>query len=190
MYHSHKAAQVAGYLLNKAGGIEYSDTVIKLMYIAERRFLNEKGRTIINDSYYSMDNGPVLSNTYNLIKNSAASILSADDWRSWITPQPDHKIGLAKVVEDNYDFDELSRSEMAMLDQVFEEFGHYDRWVLCDKIHEFGEWRNPHGSSRPIDLREMLTAQGRDEDEAETMIADIIAQKQIDELLADLCERA
>lgn len=190
MYNSHKAAQVAGYLLKKAGGTEYFILILKLMYIAERRFLNEKGRAITNDSYYSMDNGPVLSNTYDLIKNRAANIPSVAVWHGWIAPKPDHKIALAKVVKDNYDFDELSRAEIAMLDQVFEEFGHYNRWELCDKTHEFGEWRNPHGSSRPIDLREILTSQGRDEDEAETMIADIIAQKNIDELLADLCERS
>lgn len=188
MYCNRKAAQVAGYLLNKAGGSEYLILVLKLMYIADRRFLNEKGRAITNDEYYSMDNGPVLSRTYNLMKGASADD-SHDGWHSWISPRSGHKISLLKEIEDNYDFDELSRAEMAMLDSVFDEFAHWNRFKLCDETHNFGEWRDPHGSNRPIDLREVFTAQGRDEETAEDIIADIIARKQIDEMLAGLSER-
>lgn len=42
--------------------------LLKLLYIADREALTERARPITGDSPVAMDNGPVLSNTYDLIK--------------------------------------------------------------------------------------------------------------------------
>ena len=42
--------------------------LLKLLYIADRESLTERARPITGDYPVAMDHGPVLSNTYNLIK--------------------------------------------------------------------------------------------------------------------------
>ena len=41
--------------------------LIKLLYFADRKYIKQTGSSITKDTYYSMKNGPVLSNVLNLI---------------------------------------------------------------------------------------------------------------------------
>ena len=44
-------------------------SILKLLFFADRYHLRKYGRTISNDSYCAMQNGPVASKTYDLLKS-------------------------------------------------------------------------------------------------------------------------
>ena len=66
-FNEKKATQAAAYLLRLRGGRMSYMKLIKLLYLADRISLNRRGRPITTDRYVSMDRGPVLSRTLNLI---------------------------------------------------------------------------------------------------------------------------
>ena len=60
--------------------------LIKLMYLVDRAALNERGWPISTDVYVSMAHGPVLSRTYDLIRehsvNQSGRAISAERGRT------------------------------------------------------------------------------------------------------------
>jgi uncharacterized phage-associated protein len=58
------------------------------------------------------------------------------------------------------DFDELSEYEMQVLTEVDEQLGRLNQWELADLTHTLPEWRDPEGSSIPIDPADILKAEG------------------------------
>src|SRR5688572_27768282 len=66
-FNEKKATQAAAYLLRLRGGRMSYMKLIKLLYLADRLSLTRRGRPITTDRYVSMDRGPVLSRTLNLI---------------------------------------------------------------------------------------------------------------------------
>ena len=65
--------------------------LMKLLYLAEREALNRLGRPITFDSCVSMDQGPVLSTTLNLMHGES---LAGDYWDKFITPPTNHEVML------------------------------------------------------------------------------------------------
>src|SRR5580658_1114995 len=65
---SDKITQMAARFLQKAHGRLPYIVLIKLMYYADKEMLLQYGRPITFDRWVSMKNGPVLSDTLNLIR--------------------------------------------------------------------------------------------------------------------------
>ncbi len=77
-FNIEKATEAVAYLLQlygKGEPIKFM-RILKLLYIADRSAFQEWERPITYDNYVSMDNGQVLSNTYNLMKRES----QFDEW--------------------------------------------------------------------------------------------------------------
>ena len=73
-----KAIQATGVLLSNENSNRMSRIrLIKFLYIADRESLQEKGSPLTFDNWVAMDNGPVLSGVYDLIKGEH---IHADLW--------------------------------------------------------------------------------------------------------------
>ncbi len=59
--------------------------LLKLLYLAARGALLAHGRPITYDRYVSMDHGPVLSQTYNLIVAEQSQGQPPSYWRQFIS---------------------------------------------------------------------------------------------------------
>src|SRR5712691_464729 len=70
MFSERRVAQMAAYLLGREKGRMNYLKLIKLLYLADRESLKRHGHPISDDRYVSMDHGPVLSTTFNLIKGA------------------------------------------------------------------------------------------------------------------------
>ena len=70
-FREDKATQAACILIEKEGGRINYMKLLKLMYMADRKALLERGRPITFDEYYSLDRGPILSRTKDLIVEGA-----------------------------------------------------------------------------------------------------------------------
>ena len=152
-YNETKAAQVAFLLLKLRGGTMSYLKLMKLMYLIDRTALIKWGRSVTFDSIVSMDNGLVLSETYNLIIEDIRPN-SNSIWQDYISEPVNYEIS-AKDRET--DFDELSDAEEELIRQTFEQYGKLSRWELVDNVHhKLPEWVDPHGSSIPLTYRDIL----------------------------------
>lgn len=134
-----KVTQALNWLAKKEGGKINKMKAIKLVWMADRLHLRKYGRPITKDDYIAMKFGPVGSITRN-ITDEAVPYLS------------DEQLGYSKKfiekISDNFfesindvDTDVFSESDIESLEQVYNDFGHYNQFELADLTHEFPEWK-------------------------------------------------
>jgi uncharacterized phage-associated protein len=181
LFNVEKATQAAAYLLERRGGRMSYMKLLKLLYLADREALVSLGRPITYDRYVSMDHGPVLSQTYNLIASEPQPGRVPEYWRQVISAPQNYEVALLAVHAPT---SSLSAAQIGILDDVFAAHGAKGRWELVDFVHTLPEWVNPHGSSIPISVRDVLLASGMDEEEAEGIEEGLLAEAALDELLA------
>jgi uncharacterized phage-associated protein len=175
-FNERKATQVAARFLKAADGkLEYL-SVIKLMYFADREALLRWGTPITNDRYYSLDHGPVLSHVKNLIDESSSSF-----WNQHIAAPSDYKISIVKDPGD----DQLSVAEEKLIDEIYEKNRALNWWGLRNKSHELPEWKNPEGSSVPIEIDDILRAAGIKKKERERIERELEGYRAMDALAVD-----
>ena len=134
--------------------------LIKLMYIVDREALLRWGRPISTDRYVSMDHGPVLSKTLDLI-NAGKDPKEKGVWFKHISEPRGYVVTLVK----DSPLDELSRAEEKLIREVDQKFGHKDKWELVRFLHTLPEWKDPNGSAIQIDYRDILEAGDKTERE-------------------------
>ena len=163
VFEEKKTAQAAAHLLRRHGGDMPYFNLIKLLYLADRHALIEEGYPITGDRPVSMPHGPVLSRVYDLIKNADGAV-----WPEFVTEPEGWTVRATGCTE----IGKLSEYDTDVLDEVYDEFGRLDWWKLREITHQLPEWRDPQGSSSPIDPADILRAAGLDEQR----IADVSAQ--------------
>ena len=171
-YREDKATQAAARLLQLAGGRLNHMKLIKLLYLADRRALVQYGRPITFDWYVSMPHGPVLSFTLDRI-NDSPSPDGTSYWHRFISERRDNEVTLL----DRVPRDQLSPAEEQLLDAVWREFGTMSQWELRDYSHTLPEWRDPKGSSLPIQIRDILLGEGFSEAEAREVVDTLNAEE-------------
>lgn len=182
MFSSRKAAQIAAFFLEKNGNRINVLKLMKLLYLADRESFQRYGEPISFDMFISMDNGPALSKTLNLINGFVKGEESAN-WEDWISDRDSHDVSLKKTFHID-DLDELSEAQIEILDFVWKQFGWMNQWELVDYTHNnCPEWENPYGSSTPISEKNILTALAVPEEEIEACIEEYESQRSIDRLL-------
>jgi uncharacterized phage-associated protein len=186
LYNEQVAAEVAAYFLHSAGGILPVIKLVKLMYLAERLSLERYGEPLTGDRLVSMDHGPVLSITYN---HMTGALQSADGgWDSWVADREEHMVSLvdpSKIRSPGQDLLHLSESDLEVLQEIWEHFGHWDRWRLRDYTHDHcPEWQNPHGSSKPIEYEQLFEALDLSADQVASRLGHLKEQEQINRLLS------
>ena len=82
MFNIDKLIQACNYLVKKNNNSLNYTKLIKLLYIADKESLKRSLQTITGDTYVSMDNGPVLSKLYDLIKGQYHKELYQNLWNS------------------------------------------------------------------------------------------------------------
>lgn len=153
-----KAAQAVAHLLKRHDNEMHYLQLIKLLYLADRQALIERGLPITGDRLVAMDRGPVLSEIKDLLTMEPEPEAHGRAWREYVSEPVSYKV---KGQKTDPDVDELSEYEIAILDQVDDEFGAIDRFELSKWTHDLPEWTDPHGSSLPIDPAEILVHAGK-----------------------------
>jgi len=165
VFSAEKAAQVASFFLKKAPSKSLTRLkLLKLMYLADRESLHRRGFPITGDKAVAMDNGPVLSEVYDLIKGCGPSDSRMD-------------VVLANDPRDG----KLSENDLVLLDDTFNQFGNMTARQLSKYTHGLEEWKETHapGTSKKIELSTIVAAIGKDTEEANR-------RKQFDQHLSHL----
>lgn len=180
-FREDKTTQAAAYLLRLRGGSMAYMKLIKLLYVADRITLLKYGRPITYDYYFSLDKGPILSRTLDLITEGPQNGINGY-WNMFISKPIGYEVQLSG---DDCPVDELSEAECGVLDHVFNRLGSLNRWALVDMLHQYlPEWQDPHGSSLPIDYTDIFEAENRDHSEANEIEAEVSHLAFLDNLLS------
>lgn len=181
MFSESRITQIAAYLLAKAGGTESYLKLMKLLYLADRESIRETGDSLSHDQFVSMPQGPVLSQTLDLITNNVRSTV----WSDLIGPAPDYSVRLVRQLSVD-DTDELSAFDKQVLDGIHAQFGHMNRWEIRDWTHEGNcpEWQDPHGSSLAIKPEALFSAIEHDSDTADSKAKDYRERREIERLMS------
>ena len=167
-FNERRATEAAARFLKLRGGRMSYLKLIKLLYLLDREALLRWGRPVTTDRYVSMDNGPVVSRIYDLIREEPAP--GTDPiWRHYISAPLEYEVALVAEPET----DELSRAEEALIEEVFSNFGKMNRWDLVRVSHELPEWQDPNGSAIPIQYRDILRAGNKTESEIAAVEAEL-----------------
>ncbi len=167
-FHERKATEMACLFLDKHDRRMRYIKLLKLMYIVEREAILGWGRSVTFDSFVSMNHGPVLSGTYDLI---------------CYEPSPDEDSVFRRHIEKEGYFVKLknatpgpgllSPAERQVIDQAYADFGHMPWSHLVTHTHGFPEWEDPHGSSRPILIRTILQRNGKTAPEVDAILNEL-----------------
>lgn len=151
-----KAIQAAGVLLNLHSHRRMSRIrILKLLYLADRATLSEKGHPITYDRAVAMKNGPVLSRTYDCIKNMDPE---ARKWQAYIETDGPIDVRLKRNPGNAH----LSPYEIETLERISREHENQDDWELADETHKLPEYEKHKVaiSKEDIPLEDILEALG------------------------------
>lgn len=162
-----KATQAAAYFLALRGGQMHYIKLVKLLYLADREALLRWGSPVTTDRHVSMDNGPVTSRILSLITEDRPKPI----WSQFISaPLGEYEVKLLKDAPT----DRLSRAEEKLMREIFDQYGHRNRWDIIDNVmHKLPEWQDPQGSSIPIQIRDILKAAGESEEEIRAVLKEL-----------------
>jgi uncharacterized phage-associated protein len=162
LYNPRKAAQAAAYLAQLNGGQMDVYALIKILYLADRKALVERGRPITGDAMVCMPYGPVLSRIYDDSKSPEA--IQNKHWREAFKARENNVVSLRNAIAPT---DELSEFERNVLKETHQNYGHYDFGELRKIVDRLPEYVDPQGSSLPIDPAAILREEGWSEEEIE-----------------------
>lgn len=173
MFNELKTAQMAAFFLKKERGCrtEYLK-IIKLLYLSERLHLDRYHSPMTGDCLSSLDHGPVVSTTYNCIKKEKGQ--KGITWHEWIGEKNKYTISLKKDFNNIEELDELSEADLEIMSEVWDKFGWMSWTQIRDYTHDnCPEWKDPEGSSIPIEYRDVLKALGYGPDRIKNIEASI-----------------
>jgi uncharacterized phage-associated protein len=131
-----KAVEGVHYLASIHRGIT-PYYIAKIFFYADKEHLADWGRSICGDFYVAMENGPVPSNIYNLVKREPFiddDIIADFDTR--IT-----KEDRALVARRDFNQVALSKSDIEYLGKAEQIYGHMSFGMLRDLVHRERAWR-------------------------------------------------
>lgn len=160
-YDEKKATQVAAYFLSKHNNKISKLKLLKLMYIAERESFKICGEPMTFDDYYSLECGPILSQTYNFMKGSPTGAY----WGEHILQSSQRELQLI----NNPGIGKLNPEEKRILDNVFEKYGRLTPSQLIRITHRFPEYTETI-SSIPIEYSKIMEGVGIPKEEVEELL--------------------
>lgn len=163
-----KAIAAAGFICQQKGGSFDMMKLIKAIYLAERSSLIEWHRPITGDSFYSMENGPIVSRIYDLIRGRAVGP-EMDAWYSVFNP----RVGDVVSVKGEVNLKPLSRREK---EQLLKHASFVDQMTigqLIDYMHCLPEWKDPGKTSLLIEPKSIFYHQNLGEEAVEEIERDV-----------------
>ena len=131
-FDANKAVQAVLWLLHCHKGTIDKLKLVKLYFLADREHLVKYGRPIVGGTYYTMANGPVCSELLDLL-----NAVQAGSGEFPLTSKGRHAIEAHGAPNTLY----LSESDLNVLDKVYGEYGHIDKWKLRDITHHLKSYK-------------------------------------------------
>lgn len=187
-FNERKVAEMAAFFLHQNGGRLPVLKLMKLLYLADRRAMENYSFPISGDRMVSMPNGPVLSKTLDLM-NGYQPKGEGEAWNSKVADRAEYEVSLRPEALENGELRlaALSEAEIDILSEIFDQFGRMGKYQLVDFTHgNCKEWKDPNGSSKPINYEDVFLALGRGKEEASEAAEEIESYDSVDRIFASL----
>lgn len=129
-------------------------SISKMLYLSDKRHLQEYGRLICGDRYIAMDYGPVPSAIYDMMKVAAKTKSIDVDWDEIIQESLQVERGRAVIPKRDCDMDMLAESEIECIQKTIAEYGSKSFGQLIDITHD-SAW-NATDDNQPIPLEAIV----------------------------------
>lgn len=178
-----KVLQLIWLFAEKLGGSISDVKLMKLLYFTDRLSLITSGHPISYDDYFSLNRGPILSKTKNLIDT-----YSDPDYKYLFNPSELSKSPKGYPVKNitsksiAVDFDYLSEIDIQIASNVFDAIGSLDDDEIVNYSHRKDicpEWTWPDGSSIPINIANIFSSIGLTEEEIAVQVEEVNYHKKI-----------
>ena len=153
VFNEQKAAQAAARILRRHGEPMHRDKLVKLLYLADRRQLVERGIPITGAQFVSAPSGAELTEISRLLTSPSA------EWSRYVVQAEDQCVRATP----REDCSELSEYSCSLLDQICDGYAHRTAAELRRHSSQLCEWRCPDGAPVPVDLEQLLRAEGLNE---------------------------
>lgn len=121
------------YILNKLGGVGDFHKVFKILYFADREYLAKYGKSITNDRYIAMSNGPVPSFAYDIFKSLRGNGVFADvNLNKWFQLEGHCQV----CAREDADVDFIPESAQFLLSHYALKFKHISFTRLSAESHD------------------------------------------------------
>lgn len=159
--------------------------LIKLLYLSDRLSLDKCGESITENDAVSMDNGPVLVELYDFIKNKQNNQLQ-DEWNRYFKTENYDLI----CINTDINTDEICEFEQIILNEIETKYHDKSVWEIVSLVHSpevCPEWKDPNGSSIPIRRNELLSSLGYTPEERSYLMDNEESYKQEDKKFSKVC---
>ena len=117
--------------------------LMKLLWLSDRIHINKYGRFILRDTYYAMEHGPIPSKALNMSQISIENFTHI------------HERNIKAL--SNFDLRYFSKSDLEVMEFVWNNYGKYSATRLRNASHKFPEWeRFEKLLSSGASLRELM----------------------------------
>lgn len=134
--HAHNAVL---WLLHKNGGDLDKLSLIKLIFFSDMEHLLRYGRPIVGGTYFAMEHGPVSSEFYNELKHDGYTPFALNTATDRV------------YARDEINPDELSQSDIEIMNEVFGRFSSLSPYGLSELSHEYEAWRQTYPDKMPYE---------------------------------------
>jgi hypothetical protein len=175
-----KVTQVAAAFATREGGTINIMKLVKLAYLLDRLSLDRRGIPVLGGNYFSMPNGPVISELLDLI-NSGDLYGFETDWGECFSSRCVHDVS----IERDAGTDKLSPVEIGMINEIYTQHGNKDQFRIRDWCHvNLPEWHPVTQGRKEISVEDILEALGKTPDEIKETVRDEEELKYLDSMLS------
>ena len=112
--------------------------LLKMIYLIDRKSLEDRGYPVTFDRPYNMKFGPILSHTYRLMKEGNGTYWN----KVFLVPDMKH---LVKLRDVEVGIGALSEADVEYIDKVVEEVGHLSFQEISQYTHTLAEYEDTGG---------------------------------------------
>ncbi len=177
-FDSKKATQAAGVVLRHLGKRTTRLRLLKLLYIADRTAIQQRGHPIVGGKVVAMDNGPLHSPVYDLIKGNH---IDEPVWSQYITTDGPRDL----VLTEEPGVELLSDYEINLLNETADRYNALDDYDLSVATHCFLEWceHQRPGTSVVIPVESIVKAVC-EQDEVHEVLQELRDKAVVDDLFS------
>jgi uncharacterized phage-associated protein len=172
---AEKATDAVARLIQKSGKNADYLRLVKLIYLADRKSILERGMPIVGGKFYSMRKGPANGDIMDFVK-----CRNAPRWKELIAPLSGHSLSILSEP----DCGSLSESEIQILDSVVDQHSDKTTEELVQWCHKnCPEYKHVMWGRKEIGVEAILSAEGKSAESIARIVSEGMALAELDHLL-------